>query len=189
MNLSHLPITAPTDLIDEDEATLLNGSAGSGWQMKKLTQRHKNIASLMAQGASRQDIAKLADVTPEYITMLSKQPLMQQHIRSICELAGTRMEALFERVVDTIAETLDKGSEGGKLKAARLQLEATKRIGRADLSPRSGNDGADRLERLAERLIYLQSGKRPPGVYDENGEAVTDAEFSEPLSGQSSQSA
>lgn len=188
MNLSNLPANLdPADEIPEDEATLFSGSAGVGWQMKKLTPRHRNIAALMAQGASRLETSKICGVTPQYVTMLAQQPLIKAEIARICEAAGTRLEALTEKVVDTIAETLSSGTEGGKLKAARLQLEATKRIGRPDTSPKGEGGAGDRLERLAERLIYLQSGgKRPPGVYDEAGQEITDAEFSELAGGQES---
>lgn len=173
----------PAEPLDEEEQILFAGGPPS-WQMKTLKPKHKQIASLLAQGGRNIDIAKIIGVTPEYISMLSRQPLMKAYIAEMCEITGVRLEAMFEKVVDTIAETLESGSEAGRLKAARLHLEATKRIGRPDGAPRSGNDSADRLEKLAERLIFLQSGKRPPGLYDENGEAITDAEFSEPLRGE-----
>lgn len=175
---------------DEDERWLYAAEpAPSGWQMKKLKPIHKTIASLIAQGMQYVDIAKLANVTPQYVSMLSRQPLMKMHIAEMCEVTGVRLEAMYGKVVDTIAETLENGSEGGKLKAARLALEVQGRVGARDALPRSGQDSVGRLEKLAERLIYLQSGQRPPGVYSENGEEITDAEFSEPERGIGTESA
>lgn len=188
------PSNEPPDPDAEDEITLYTGIAPPGWQMKKLKPIHKNVASLLAQGAKNIVISKMLDITPEYVSMLSRQPLMQDYIRQMCAHTGLRLEALFEKSVDVIAETLRDGSESGRLKAARLQLEATKRIGRGDGPPPSGAGSEERLLKLAERLIFLQSGQRPPGLYDAEGNLVgvvkeipyesvsetTEAEFSEP---------
>jgi hypothetical protein len=169
---------------DVDEITQALVEEKVGWQMKKLTPRHKQIASLLAQGAKRQEIAAAMQVTPEYVTMLQKQPLMKDYIREMCEVVGVRFEALFAQSVEVISEVMKSGSDANKLKAARLQMEGTGRVGSRDRRP-SGESGAEsRLEKLAERLLYLQSGKRAPGVYSENGEAITDAEFSESSRGE-----
>lgn len=186
-----LQTSTPQPLVpaDEDETALYSDVVPVGWQMRQLKPKHKNIAALIAQGLPYVQIAKLMDVTPVYVSMLSRQPLMKAYIAEMCEITGVRLEAMFEKVVDTIAETLDRGSEAGKLKAARLALEVQGRVGARDAAPRSGNDSVGRLERLAERLIYLQSGQRSPGVYDEAGEKITDAEFSESFSGQGAESA
>lgn len=170
-------VPTPQDEDADDERALVEQTAG--WQMKKLTQRHRQIASLLAQGLDRRTISKMIGVTPEYVTMLTKQPLMKQYINEMCEHVGVRFEALFEKAVDVIAETMTNGTEAGKLKAARLQLEGTKRIGRPDLAPKDVGVVTDRLEQLAQRLLYLQSGKHPPGVYSENGEQISEAEFRE----------
>jgi hypothetical protein len=186
-----LQTSTPQPLVpaDEDEAVLFSEATPTGWHMRQLKPKHKNIAALIAQGLPYVQIAKLMDVTPVYVSMLSRQPLMKAYIAEMCEITGVRLEAMFEKVVDTIAETLEGGTEAGKLKAARLALEVQGRVGARDAAPRSGNDSVGRLERLAERLIYLQSGQRPPGVYSENGEAITDAEFSESVSSQGPESA
>ena len=151
---------------------------GGSWELKELKPMHRQVASLLAQGAKRQEIAQLCDITPEYVTMLSKQPLVQAHIAEICAAAGIKMEAMFEKVVDVIGDTLINGSEAGKLKAARLQLEATKRIGRPD--PNSGLDRGteDRLSMLAERLLALQTGVRQGRVFDGNtGREIQESEL------------
>lgn len=167
---------------DEDEVALFEEK--QGWMMKSLKPRHKQIASLLAQGAKRQEIAAAMGVTPEYVTMLQKQPLMQGYIKEMCEVVGVRFEALFGQAVEVISDVMKNGNDSNRLKAARLQMEGTGRIGSRTRQPSEDTNAESRLEKLAARLLYLQSGKRPPGVYSENGEAITDAEFSEPVGGQ-----
>lgn len=130
------------------------------WELKKLKPVHQQVAALLAQGMPNVDIARIAGITPQYITMLLKQPLFKQYLSEKCEAVGVRLEALFEQSVEVIAETLKNGSEGGKLKAARLQFEATKRIGRGDVTIVDGAGALDRLERLAGRLTALNQKAR-----------------------------
>lgn len=171
-------VAAQTDLDEELQEDFHAAEANPRWEMKKLTQRHKQIASLLAQGEKNVVIADLMKVTPQYVSMLTRQPMMRAYIAEMCEAVGVRFESLFAQAVEVIADTMKNGSEAGKLKAARLQLEGTKRIGRPDPNPKGESDSVGRLERLAERLLYLQGGVRPPGVYSEAGEKITDAEFS-----------
>jgi hypothetical protein len=144
------------------------------WEMKKLSPKHQQVAALVAQGMKFVDIAALVDYTPQYITMLVAQPLMREYIAEKCAIAGTRLEALFAQSVEVIADTMKNGSEGGKLKAVRLQLEATKRIGRPDPNSGLGSSNVDRLEQLAERLIMLQAGARQPRTFSPDGQEITD---------------
>ena len=144
------------------------------WELKKLKPVHQQVAALLAQGMTNVDIARIAGITPQYITMLLKQPLFKQYLSEKCEAVGVRLEALFEQSVEVIAETLKNGSEGGKLKAARLQFEATKRIGRGEIAIVDGAGSVERLERLAARLTQLNHKSRQV----QEGE-ITDAEFKE----------
>lgn len=140
------------------EVTDLEGSPG--WQLQKLSQRHKSIAALLAQGVQRQVIAAAVGVTPEYITMLSRQPLMLAYIKEMSAVNAMRLEAMFEQSVEVIADTMNNGTEDGKLKAAKLQLEATGRVGRFQVEPPSGGGAGDRLEKLAERLVGFLHTRR-----------------------------
>lgn len=141
------------------------------WELKELKPKHRDVAALFAQGMKNVDIARLCDITPEYVHMLLKQPLVRAYITEMCEVVGVRMDALFAKSVDVIAETLENGSEAGKLKAARLQLEATKKIGAgSQLSVVIPN--VDRLEKLAERLIGLQTGVRVGHTFNPDGSEV-----------------
>ncbi len=157
----------------EEAMEAVESSSGS-WELKELKPMHKQVASLVAQGMKNVEVAQICNITPEYVSMLLRQPLVRTYIAEMCEVVGTRLEALFEKSVEVIAETMKSGSNGDKLKAARLQLEATKRIGRPD--PNAGLDrgNVDRLERLAERLISLQSGVRQGRTFNEQGQEITD---------------
>lgn len=165
-------MNARVDLDDEDGYGV---EVKPEWEMKKLKPVHQSICALLAQGKRNVDIARLMDVTPEYITMLLRQQLIKQEIARISEVAGARLEAMFEQSVDVIAETMQNGNHGNKLKAARLQLEATKRIGRPDPLAGTNVDNTDRLERLAERLLGLQSKMQIRA----NNEVIEEVQFRE----------
>jgi hypothetical protein len=143
------------------------------WELSELKPKHLQVCSLLAQGFKNVDVAKMVGITPEYVSMLLRQPLIKSEIARIAEIAGTRLEALFEQSVDVIAEVMANGNHGDQLKAVRLQLEATKRIGRPDVNPRNPVDATDRLEALSHRLIDLL-GSRQGRIFDESGKEITD---------------
>src|SRR5215510_6414978 len=127
----------------------------SGWQMKELKPWHKQLCSMLAQGIPRQTIANVLDCTPEYVTMLSKQKLVQEYIRDMCQYAGLQLEAQFVQAVDAIGDTLANGNHKEKMQAARLQMEATKRIGAGSGMQTEVTDTNARLVSLAQRLTGL----------------------------------
>ena len=129
------------------------------WEMKKLLPKHKQMCSLLAQGIPRGTIAAIIDCTPEYVTMLSKQPMMRAYITEMCQAAGLQLDAMFVQSVEAIGDVLSNGNAKERIQAARLQMEATKRIGSGSGMPKEVTDSNDRLVRLAERLLYLQSGQ------------------------------
>lgn len=145
------------------------------WELKKFTQRHKDICALIAQGLKRKQIADICGVTPEYVTMLARQPKCIQFIQEMNQYAAVQLDAMFVKTVDVINDAMDNGSTEERLRAARLQLEVTKRIGRPDPSAGQVAGTDDRLLNLAERLTGLLAKAR--GVSD--GEEITDAEFRE----------
>lgn len=164
------------DSLPDDTGGLdLDAIESSKWQLTKLKPLHKQVASLSAQGLKNTEVAQIVGITPEYVSMLLRQPLVKEYVAQMCEVVGVRLEALFEKSVDVIAETMVNGSEKGRLQAARLQLEATKRIGRPD--PNAGLDRGqgDRLAALADRLLALQSNVRQGKTFNENGQEITDA--------------
>jgi hypothetical protein len=128
--------------------------------LQRLTERHKQVAALLAQGVPRQTIAEIVQYTPEYITFLQRQPLFIQYVKEVSQAASIRLEALFDRAVDAIADGLSSGGEVA-LKAARLQMEATGRIGAGKERQAQTEEGMEeRLGVLADRLVRLLQEKR-----------------------------
>jgi len=141
------------------------------WVLKKLKPVHIQICSLLAQGFKNIEVAKLTNVTPEYITMLLRQPLIKDEIYRRGEFIGQRFELMTEKSCDVISEAMSNGNNTEKLKAARLQLEVTRRIGRPDPMAVVVNVGDDRLAKLAERLEGLLDEKRT-NIYDQHGNPI-----------------
>lgn len=144
------------------------------WLLKKLKLKHLQICALLAQGMQNKKVAAAVGVTPEYITMLLRQPLIKEEVMRLSEVAGVRLEGMFTQVVEVIGDALTNGTHSEKLKAGRLHGELTKRIGRYDPVGVGTTDGEERLNRLADRLEFLTKSK-VPGVYDENGQVVEEA--------------
>lgn len=141
------------------------------WQLKKLKPVHLQICALLAQGMKNIEVAAICGVTKEYITMLLRQPIIKQEIAKRGEVLGQRFELLTERTLDVMVDAMNNGNHGDKLKAARLQLEVTKRIGRPDPMAVNVNVGDDRLTQLANRLEHLLDSKKG-GLYDEAGNPI-----------------
>lgn len=147
------------------------------WEMKKLKPKHLQICALLAQGFKNVEVAGMVGVTKEYVSMLLRQPLIKQEIARRGEVVAARFELMTEMTADALADTLKNGAHADKMKAARLQLEVTKRIGRPDPYANSNMPADDRLERLANRLENLLDTKRG-GLYDESGAPIfEDAEI------------
>lgn len=137
-------------------------------QLHELSPKHKTVAALLAQGVGREECAVAAGFTKEYVTWLGGDPLFIQYVREMSKLAETRLEAMFTSSVDVIAEQLQSGAGEDKLKAARLQMEATGRIGK-DKRDHSTDSEPEHLEVLAQRLTKLLSQHRAGVTL--NGEA------------------
>lgn len=136
-------------------------------QLQELSQKHKGVAALLAQGAPRAVAAAAFDYTEEYVTWLGGDPLFQQHVREMNRLVDARLELLYEKSVDVIADQMVNGSGEDRLKAARLQLEATSRVGNSRRDPSAGEQAPDYLELLSQRLVKLLNQQR--GRTFENG--------------------
>lgn len=133
---------------------------GSGKNLKTLKPWHRQMCSMIAQGIPRVTIANVFKKTPEYISMLTAQPLIQTYIQQDCTYAGIQLEAQFVKSVDAIGETLEKGNHKEKMQAARLQLEATKRIGPRSTPQATEINFEDRLIQLSERLVGLLESQK-----------------------------
>jgi hypothetical protein len=136
-------------------------AATSKWEMKELKPWHKQFCSLLAQGIDRETIATVLEITPTYVSMLSKQPLIQAYIREMCQFASLQLEAQFAKGVAIIGEVMDTGNGKERLQAVRLNAELTHRIGSGSGLPAEATNTEERLLRLAERLLTLQEKTAP----------------------------
>jgi hypothetical protein len=170
---ANIPSADPTrDLLSPEEQSEVGGQ---GWLLRKMTPRHQQICAFMAQGMKRGHIAQACGCTPEYVTMLAKQPLIQQYIRDMCATAGIQLEGQFSAVVDAVGETLQQGNYKEKMQAARLHGELTKRLGPGSGAEQQAEGSAERLLRLAERLVSLNASRAPQ--HNSQSEQYEDAEF------------
>lgn len=144
------------------------------WEMKKLLPWHKQLCSMLAQGIDRQTIAQVFQKTPEYVSMLAGQELIRTEVNEMKRFAEFQLEAQFVKSVSVIGEVLENGSAKEKIQAARLQLEATRRIGPRMVEEEKLVDTNARLARLAERLLSLQGGVGATNVI--NAEVVKDGQ-------------
>lgn len=173
-------IPAMPDQLPEDVRFIDAPELPPKWELKELKPTHRQVATLIAQGMKNIQVAALVGITPEYVSMLLRQPLMRNYIAELNLVTGARLEASFTKSVDVILDVMENGTEKGKLQAARLQLEATKRIGRIDPNVDRGDAAVDRLELLANRLLALQPNRGR--VLNEDGSEITEAELYQPAS-------
>lgn len=149
------------ELEDHEEELEVLDSQGAAlpFVLKKLRPRHKSAMALIAQGYKNTEVAAMTDYTKEYISALLRQPLCIEYVRGMNEAVAAQLEAQFGQVADVITEAFAKGSTGEKLKAARLHLEVTKRIGAGREQVASSQSSEERLAGLAHRLIDLMGGR------------------------------
>lgn len=143
--------------------------------LQKLSQKHKDVLALIAQGVGRTEVAAVCGFTPEYVTWLSKQEVCGAYLAELKQFVDFRLQAMTEQSADVIADTMRSGSNDDKLKAAKLQLEVTGRIGRDRPSNAPLDNAAGRLENLANRLVNLLDNKRKGVTYDGQVTEVAEA--------------
>lgn len=114
--------------------------AQRGWTLKKLSQKHKTIVALHLQSMKREDIGKLAQCTPEYVSMLLQQPLVQEYLVDLERYMDTRLRSLYGKSVDAIERGLGSGDDEVALKAARLQMESTGKMKGQEVEKKSAED-------------------------------------------------
>lgn len=126
-------------------------SPKEGWELKKLSQKHKNIIALHLQGVSRADIGEFCGCTPEYVSMIIAQPIAKEYLRDVEKYLDARMQSLYGKTVDTIQAGLDGNATDTQLKAARLQLEATGKL-------KQDKDAAQTAEDVVAALLKAAGG-------------------------------
>lgn len=145
------------------------------YQLKELSLKHRQVVALIAQGVPRKLIAEAVGFTEEYISWLLRQPLVKDAFKAIEEIADTRLVALAEKRTDAIEDVLVNGAPEDKLKAARLQMEATGKVGRFRSEGDDGDGTDDRLGKLAERLVGLLRTSKT-AVYEGTAKEVIDVD-------------
>lgn len=135
-------------------------------KLQALTNKHHQVAALLAQGLGRMEIASIIDFTPEYVTWLTRDPLFKQYLQEMSEHVDARLEAMFGMTADVVADGMLNGSVDERLKAARLQLEVTGRVGKGDRPVGALESSLERLATLAQRLLVLQSKVREGNTYE-----------------------
>lgn len=138
-----------------NEAAEEDGEDDKPFELKKLTPAHKQALSLLAQGVPQATIATVCDFTPTYVSMLARMPICKEYVAQLTEAHDLQLEAMFVGSVEAIGHALQNGKTDERLAAAKLQLQATKRIGKYSGQPRGVSDTEDRLVHLSERLVGL----------------------------------
>jgi hypothetical protein len=108
--------------------------------LKKLSLNHKQAISLVLQGMSREDAASVTGFVPEYITFLLQQPLAKEYIANVNRAVSTQLEALNGKSVQAIADGLTNTDPDVKLRAAKLQMQATGKLEPSEEGKRTAED-------------------------------------------------
>lgn len=136
------------------------------FELKKLRQKHKSAVALLVQGMSREEVGKLVGFTPEYLSMLLQQPLVQTYLRELETYMDTRLRLLYGKSVDAIESGLADEDNEVKLKAARLQMEATGKMKPSSESDRTAEDVVAAILARVDVNINVNTG-------DHNGSGNT----------------
>lgn len=130
------------------------------YQLKELSPRHRQVIALSAQGVPRELIAEAVGITPEYVTWLHRQPLVLAEMKQLEEAANAALLALAPLRTQVVADVLARGGKDeDRLKAAKIQMEATGVLGR-ERQREPAKHGEDRLVELSHRLVGLLEGHR-----------------------------
>jgi hypothetical protein len=156
-----------------------------GWVLKTMQPWHENLCKMLVQGIPRGTIAEILDCTPNYVSMLSRQPVIRAYMKEWSDFAGIVLDAQFMKVVETIGDTLDNGNHKEKMEAARLHSQLTGRIGSGGQPATADTDLNSKLVDLSMRLTGLLESRKMAsgksiieGEYNETSKDVEDADFS-----------
>lgn len=164
---------------EQEEAT------NPSWYLKSMQPWHENLCKMLVQGIPRGTIAEILDCTPNYVSMLARQPIIRAYMKEWADYAGIVLDAQFMKVVESIGETLDNGNHKEKMEAARLHSQLTGRIGSGGQVQPTDTDLNSKLADLSNRLVgLLESHKIASsksiieGEYNEGSKDIEDADFS-----------
>ena len=126
--------------LSQREAVASSPAAKNPFVLKKLTQKHKDMAVLSLQGLSREKVGEYCGCTPEYVTMICKQPLVRAFIADIEAHLDLKLRGLYDKSIDAINAGLTSPKVSDKLAAAQLQLGT---IGKLKAAPSDSNQTAE----------------------------------------------
>ena len=144
-------------------------------KLQKLSPKHREVLSLIAQGVKREEVAAITDYAPDYISWLLAQDVCKAYLDEMNAVVDFRLVAMTAQSVDTIADVMQFGSSDERLKAAKLQLEAIGRVGAGKSDQRNTAASPDHLQQLADRLVGLLKSSREGVIYEneiENAELL-----------------
>jgi hypothetical protein len=94
------------------------------WVLKRLTQRHKDMIVLSLQGLEREKVAEYCGCTPQYVTMINRQPLARAYIAELEQHLDLRLRGMYSKSLDAIDAGLKSPKISDKLAAAQIHLRA-----------------------------------------------------------------
>jgi hypothetical protein len=136
---THLTIV-PESEVRSTASSLPLPPARNPFLLKKLTQKHKDMVVLSLQGLSRDKVAEVCGCTPEYVTMIARQPLAKAYIAELEEHMDLRLRGLYEKSIDAIQAGLASPKVSDKLAAAQIQMAA---VGKSELPAGKDNQTAE----------------------------------------------
>lgn len=126
-----------SDPVPFHDGTQVPSTVKPKWELKKLTTRHKRIVQLKVAGLERTDIAKLAKCTPEYVSMLLGQPLVQEYLKIQHDMVDQDLRDLCGPAVNTLRSSLDSPDDKVALAAAQTVLRANGKFTQSDDTPKT----------------------------------------------------
>ena len=120
-----------------------------------LTPTEKLALVHLASGRTKKYITTKLRLSQEKLNKLMLRDDSRQFVAELTHGAHLQMEALYVKSVDAVRETLEKGAYPDKIKAARLQMESTRRIGAMTAPSQGVVDVEARLVDLAHKLVDL----------------------------------
>lgn len=131
--------------------------AKPAWVLQKLTARHRRIVQLKVAGLAREDIARVAGVRPEYISMLLGQELVQAYLAEQHKALDEDLRDLMGPAVQTLRSTLTSPDDKVALASAQTVLKVNGKFSGADAP-----EGATAEDVVA--ALFNMRGPRPPVV-------------------------
>lgn len=130
-----------------------------GKPLPPLGKKARDACLLLTAGVAKKDICKQLKMAPERLRIILRLPQTQAFIARLNEAVGAQLEAQHGMAIDTIRDVMKSGNGREKIAAARLQLEASRRIGPRTEDHDRATNAEERLQRTRERLLQLYSEK------------------------------